>query len=143
MEFDLNRFLQAHNQMYLRAMSEVRNGKKESHWMWFVFPQLKGLGTTGTSMFYGINGLEEAAAYLRHPVLGRHLCEISNALLEINGKSAREIFGHPDDLKLRSCMTLFSLVPGADGVFSAVINTYFFGIRDERTMEILELAKAI
>lgn len=135
---ELVKFLDAQNQMYLKALAEVRNGKKESHWMWFVFPQIKGLGFSETAKFYGIADLEEAEAYLAHPVLGKHLIEISEALLKIEDKTATEIFGTPDDMKLRSCMTLFSKVPGTDEIFEKVLNKYFSGSQDDYTEELLQ-----
>lgn len=135
---DLVRFLEAQNQVYLKALSEVRNGKKQSNWMWFVFPQIKGLGRSDTARFYGIADLEEAAAYLEHPVLGKHLIEISEAVLAVDGKTATEIFGTPDDMKLRSSMTLFSEVTNADPVFSKVLEKYYEGLQDIFTLEILE-----
>lgn len=135
---ELIRFLDAQNQMYLTALAEVRNGHKESHWMWFVFPQIKGLGFSETAKFYGIADLEEAEAYLAHPVLGKHLIEISEALLQINDKTVTEIFGTPDDMKLRSCMTLFSKVPGTDDIFEKVLNKYFGGSFDDYTEELLQ-----
>ncbi len=134
----LTRFLEAQNHLYLKALEEVRNGKKESHWMWFVFPQIKGLGSSEMAKFYGIADLQEAEAYTDHPVLGKHLIEISEALLEIEGKTATEIFGMPDDMKLRSCMTLFSNVPGADKVFKKVLDKYFGGSHDDYTEDLLE-----
>lgn len=127
MRKELSRFLDAQNQVYLKALSEIQNGKKESHWMWYIFPQLKGLGRSETAQFYGIDGLQEATAYLNHPVLGKHLVEISAVLLGIEGKSATDIFGSPDDLKLRSSMTLFAQVPNADPVFQKVLDKYFEG----------------
>ena len=133
----LKRFLDAQDDLYLQALAEVANAKKVTHWMWFIFPQLKGLGFSETAKFYGIDGLDEAAAYLSHPVLGRNLVDISEVLLKINGKTATAIFGTPDDLKLRSCMTLFSKVPNADPVFSNVLDQYFMGITDARTIQIL------
>ena len=135
---ELVKFLDAQNQMYLKALAEVRNGKKESHWMWFVFPQIKGLGFSETAKFYGIADLDEAEAYLAHPVLGKHLIEISEALLNVNGKTATEIFGTPDDMKLRSSMTLFSKVPWTDEVFEKVLNKYFGGSQDDYTEELLQ-----
>lgn len=135
---ELVRFLEAQNQVYLKALAEVRNGRKESHWMWFIFPQVKGLGWSDTAKFYGIADLDEAAAYLAHPVLGKHLVEISQAVLDVDGKTATEIFGSPDDMKLRSCMTLFAKVPGADAVFEKVLDKYFGGSHDEYTEELLE-----
>ncbi|SCY96292.1 DUF1810 domain-containing protein [Flavobacterium caeni] len=124
--------------MYLKALAEVRNGKKESHWMWFVFPQIKGLGFSETAKFYGIADLEEAEAYLAHPVLGKHLIEISEALLKIEDKTATEIFGTPDDMKLRSCMTLFSKVPETDKIFEKILDKYFGGSQDDYTEELLQ-----
>ncbi len=135
---ELVKFLDAQNQMYLKALAEVRNGQKESHWMWFVFPQIKGLGFSETAKFYGIADLDEAEAYLAHPVLGKHLIEISEALLNVNGKTATEIFGTPDDMKLRSSMTLFSKVPWTDEVFEKVLNKYFGGSQDDYTEELLQ-----
>jgi uncharacterized protein (DUF1810 family) len=135
---ELVRFLEAQNQLYLKALTEVKNGKKESHWMWFVFPQIKGLGFSETAKFYGIADLEEAEAYLAHPVLGKHLIEISEAILTIKDKTATEILGTPDDMKLRSSMTLFSKVPNSNLVFEKVLKKYFSGLKDEYTQEILE-----
>lgn len=134
----LTRFLQAQNQMYLKALTEVQNGKKESHWMWFVFPQIQGLGSSETSKLYGITNIEEAESYLAHPVLGKHLIEISKALLEIDNKTAHDIFGSPDDLKLRSSMTLFTLVKNVHPVFSSVLQKYFQGIADINTERLVE-----
>lgn len=136
--YDLKRFLDAQNQLYLKALAEMRNGKKESHWMWFVFPQVKGLGFSETARFYGIADLEEATAYLAHPILGKHLIEISEAVLQIENKTATEIFGAPDDMKLRSSMTLFSKVENADPVFGKVLGKYFMGIQDDYTDDLLK-----
>jgi uncharacterized protein (DUF1810 family) len=135
---ELRRFLDAQNQVYLRALSEIRNGKKMSHWMWYVFPQLVGLGNSETSKEYGILDLAEAKAYLAHPVLGKNLIEISEVLLNLNGRTAEDIFGYPDNLKLRSCMTLFAAADNAHPVFMEVLEKYFDGIVDERTLKILE-----
>lgn len=134
---DFRRFLDAQNQLYLKALSEIRNGRKQSHWMWFIFPQLKGLGHSETPQFYALHGIEDAALYLAHPVLGRHLIEISQALLELPSDDANEILGSPDDLKLRSSMTLFANVCGADPVFEKVIDKYFNGMQDEHTLQLL------
>jgi len=136
-KMELSRFLDAQNQLYLKALSEIRNGSKESHWMWFIFPQLKGLGASETAKFYAIQDLGEATAYLSHPVLGKHLIEIAQALLDIEGKTANEIFGSPDDMKLRSSMTLFANVPNAHAVFERVIDKYFNGLQDERSLQLL------
>jgi len=135
----LTRFLNAQNQMYLKALAEVRNGRKESHWMWFIFPQVKGLGFSETAKFYGIDDLEEATAYLNHPVLGKHLIEISETLFQISGKTATQIFGAPDDMKLRSSMTLFSKVKNANPIFNKILEKYFLGFEDDYTLELLNL----
>ena len=135
---ELIRFLEAQNQMYLTALTEVKNGSKRSHWMWFIFPQVKGLGTSETARYFGLNGISEATEYLKHPVLGRHLVEISQTLLALEGKTARQIFGTPDDLKLRSCMTLFAVVENSNPVFSRVLEKYFNGQPDALTLSILE-----
>jgi uncharacterized protein (DUF1810 family) len=133
----LNRFLDAQASSYEQALSEVKSGRKRSHWMWFIFPQLQGLGYSETARFYAIKDLQEAQLYLQHPVLGPRLVEISNAMLELEGKTANQILGNPDDLKLRSSMTLFDAVPGADPVFKAVIDKYYSGKADEKTLQLL------
>ena len=137
MEAKLNRFLEAQNQTYLKALSEIKNGCKESHWMWYIFPQVKGLGHSEMANYYGINGLDEATAYLQHPVLRKHLVEISTAVLNTDDKSAADIFNSPDDLKLRSSMTLFANAENTDQVFTAVLDKYFNGKPDVRTLDIL------
>jgi len=136
--YKLIRFLDAQNQVYLKALSEIKAGRKQSHWMWYIFPQLTGLGSSENARYFGITNLGEAAAYLQHPTLGKHLIEITKALLAIKGKSASDIFGYPDDLKLHSSMTLFSLVENTDPVFNEVINKYFRGLLDSHTLELLE-----
>ena len=133
----LTRFLEGQNQFYLKALAEIKNGCKESHWMWFIFPQLKGLGRSTTAEFYGINDLDEAEAYLLHPILGKHLIEISEILLTLGNKTATQIFGTPDDLKLLSSMTLFSNAKNANPVFEQVIAKYFNGKPDERTLQLI------
>lgn len=133
----LPRFLEAQNHTYLKALSEINSGKKTSHWMWYVFPQLKGLGKSDMAQFYGIEDLKEAEDYLDHPVLGKHLIAISEVLLRIEGKTANEIFGSPDDLKLRSCMTLFANAGKSNPVFNAVLEKYFSGVPDTKTLELI------
>lgn len=135
--YNLKRFLDAQNHVYLKALSEIRNGRKETHWMWFIFPQLEGLGQSETARFYAIADLQEAADYLAHPVLGRHLVQISEELLNIRDKSARELFGSPDDAKLRSSMTLFANVENSNPVFAAVLDHYFNNVQDEMTLKLL------
>ena len=136
---DLIKFLEAQNQLYLKALSEIKEGKKSTHWMWFIFPQVKGLGSSETAQYYAIKDLNEAAAYLLHPVLGKHLIEISNEVLNLKGKTATQIFGTPDDLKLRSCMTLFASIKNADPIFQKVLIKYFDGLPDSLTLQLLNL----
>jgi uncharacterized protein (DUF1810 family) len=133
----LGKFLDAQKEVYKNALSEIKAGRKTSHWMWFIFPQIKGLGRTDIAIFYSIADIEEATAYLSHPILGHNLIEISKAVFNIENKTAREIFGKPDDRKLRSCMTLFSMVKNADPIFKRVIAKYFEGQEDINTIEIL------
>ena len=134
---ELSRFLETQENVYSSALSEIRNGKKKTHWMWFIFPQISGLGTTEMSIKYSIKNLDEAVSYLNHPVLGKRLKEITAELLKIKGKSALEIFGSPDDKKLKSCMTLFSIASQGPNLFLNVLDLYFKGEKDERTLEIL------
>ena len=123
--YNLNRFLLAQEDTYELALREIQAGKKKSHWMWFIFPQLKGLGTSFNSTFYGISGQDEAEAYLAHPVLGSRLIEISKVLLTHAEKPIEQILGYTDSLKLKSCMELFASVPACDPVFDALINSFF------------------
>lgn len=139
MASNLKRFLAAQDRDYDRALAEIKNGRKQSHWMWYVFPQLAGLGFSETARFYAINDLQEAADYLNHPVLGSRLVDITAALLPINGKTANQIFGSPDDLKLRSSMTLFSLVENTNPVFQAVLAKYYGGSPDPKTLALCGL----
>ena len=132
----LERYIKAQERDYAQALSEMRNGLKTSHWIWYIFPQIAGLGYSEMSRQYAIRDMDEAKSYLAHPVLGKRLIEISNALLTHN-QSARSIMGSPDDLKLRSCMTLFSLVPGADPVFEQVLHKFFDGKKDGATLELV------
>lgn len=136
-DYNLERFIDAQSADYTTALEEIRGGKKQSHWMWYIFPQVLGLGYTSTSVQYSIKDLKEATAYLQHEVLGKRLIEISKALLALKTRDAYEVFGSPDDLKLRSSMTLFSLVPGADKVFQSVLDKFFHGNKDEKTLQLL------
>ena len=137
MDYQLERFYKPQDSEYETALREVRNGRKTSHWMWYIFPQLRGLGHSSMSDYYGISGEEEARAYLADPVLGKRLVEISEALMELEDKDPAGIFGFPDTMKLRSCMTLFAEVSGEDSVFRRVLKAYFDGVRDERTIWLL------
>ena len=134
---DLNRFVRAQETSYDRALAEVRDGCKRSHWMWYIFPQIQGLGFSSTAQYYAIRDLQEAKDYLAHPVLGPRLREISSALLSLEGLSAHQIFGFPDDLKLRSCMTLFRLADLEDSLFEQVLEKYYDGIPDSKTVDIV------
>ena len=131
--FNLRRFVDAQDRVYDRVLSELRRGEKTSHWMWFVFPQLRGLGHSTTAMTYGISSREEAEAYLQHPILGERLKECTALVNRIEGRSLGEIFGYPDDLKFRSCMTLFALVSPKEPVFQEALNKYCGGEIDEAT----------
>ncbi|MCI1185959.1 DUF1810 domain-containing protein [Hymenobacter sp. DH14] len=137
MKTSLTRFLEAQTSSYPAALAEIKNGRKRSHWMWFIFPQIQGLGLSETARFYAIQDLREAEEYARHPVLGARLVEISTALLGLKSNDAHAIMGSPDDLKLKSSMTLFAAVPGADPVFQAVLAKFFGGAQDEKTMRII------
>lgn len=134
---NLTRFLDAQQRDYKTAFSEIKSGRKRSHWMWYIFPQVAGLGYSEMAQFYGIKHRDEAIAYLAHPVLGKRLVAITNALLDLRENNAKKVMGSPDDMKLRSCMTLFSLVPGTDPVFEAVLKKFFDGKKDQATVELL------
>jgi uncharacterized protein (DUF1810 family) len=134
---DLGRFVQAQEGVYERALAEVRGGRKRSHWMWYVFPQLDGLGSSPTAKRYAIRSAAEAEAYLAHPVLGPRLAACAEAALGVQGRSAAEVFGSPDDLKLRSCATLFACVSPAGSVFHRLLDRYFRGERDATTLRLL------
>ncbi len=135
--FDLARFTSAQEAVYDQALAEIRRGDKRSHWMWFIFPQLDGLGFSSTAKHYAIKSPAEARQYLDHPVLGSRLRECADAVLAVEGRSASDIFGSPDDLKLKSCMTLFEAIAGPDSVFGHVLYSYYQGKRDNRTLDIL------
>ena len=134
---NLKRFLDAQEADYSIALSEIKTGKKRSHWMWYIFPQIQGLGFSETSRFYGIKDINEAQEFLEHPVLGARLVEISSQLLDLKGNNANKIFGSPDDLKLKSSMTLFASVPKTDPVFQLVLDKFFGGNKDSQTLSII------
>jgi uncharacterized protein (DUF1810 family) len=138
--YDLDRFVRAQAPDYERALAELRDGKKRSHWMWYIFPQLEGLGLSTMSVRYSIKSAAEARAYLDHPVLGPRIRECAGVVRDIVGRSALEIFGSPDDLKLRSSATLFAAVSDI-GVFEQVLQKYFDGERDKETLRRLEEAR--
>lgn len=135
--FELSRFINAQETIYNRVLAELKRGDKQSHWMWYIFPQLDGLAQSTKSKYYAIKSKEEALAYLDHPILGSRLLECANIVHEIEGKTASEIFGYPDDLKLKSSMTLFSVV-ASNSVFLDIINKYFEGEKDIKTLQLLK-----
>ena len=135
--YDLDRFLKGQARNYDAALREIREGCKRSHWMWYVFPQIQGLGYSSTAQYYAIKDLGEAKAYLQHPILRERLLEISGALLQLNTHNASEVFGWPDDMKLRSSMTLFAEAEPTCEVFQKVLDQYFGGKKDENTLSIL------
>ncbi len=137
--FNLLRFVSAQEDVFAVALSELRRGRKESHWMWFIFPQMDGLATSSTARKYAIRSLDEARAYLGHSVLGPRLLECCRAILSVHGKSASDIMGSPDDTKLKSSMTLFSLVTSTQPEFREIIWVYFGGKHDRRTLELLKI----
>ncbi|MEO7976771.1 DUF1810 domain-containing protein [Flavobacterium sp.] len=143
---DLTRFLDAQNKLYLTAYSELKKGKKQTHWMWFIFPQIKGLGKSTIANYYAIANLKEAEDFLNHPVLAKHLIEICKVLLAYKKKSAEAIFGELDAKKLCSSMTLFSQVENADSVFQEILDVFFSGYSDPLTLSYtavpLEIAMA-
>lgn len=135
--FNLSRFLEAQQDSYDSAETELAAGRKRSHWMWFVFPQIDGLGTSPTAKYYAMSGAAEASKYLEHPVLGKRLIDCTKAMIALEGKSAAEILGTPDDLKFCSCMTLFETVAGPESVFAIALDKYFAGRRDRLTLTLL------
>jgi uncharacterized protein (DUF1810 family) len=133
--FDLERFVDAQAGVYERVCGELRAGRKQSHWMWFVFPQIRGLGSSEMAVRYAISSLEEAKAYLRHDVLGVRLRECAGILIGVQGRTVEEIFGYPDDLKFHSSMTLFAKAAEEEGVFQEALGKYFGGAMDGGTLE--------
>lgn len=137
--FDLDRFVGAQASTYQRVVTEIRSGRKQSHWMWFVFPQMQGLGYSATARRYGITGLPEARAYLAHPVLGARLRQCAELLERLDaGESATDIFGSTDAMKLRSSLTLFAQAAGRESIFERLLDKYFAGERDHLTLAVLQ-----
>ena len=144
---DLERFVQAQRGDYHRALEEVQSGQKRTHWMWYIFPQLAGLGSSVMAQQYAIRSIAEAEAYLRHPILGPRLVQIAQAVLDVRGRSAQQIFGSPDDLKLRSSATLFSIAAAQarlpqGRVFDRLMDVYFDGRPDAQTQRLLGMDRA-
>ena len=138
MKKSLDRFLIAQQNYYYDAYTELKAGKKRSHWMWFIFPQIRGLGYSDMAKYYAIESREEAENYITDPTLGHNLIEISTVLLEIKDNDAKEVMGEPDDRKLQSCMTLFSTVAPEIDVFEKVLQKFYNGVKDSKTLEILQ-----
>ena len=137
--FELSRFVTAQNLVFDAVLAELRAGRKETHWMWFIFPQLRALGRSPTAIFYGISSIEEARAYLRNPILAERLARTIDALIGTCDRAAHDILGSPDDLKLRSSMTLFNEAAGKDGErFRLVLDRFFSGEPDQRTLELID-----
>lgn len=136
--YDLNRFLSAQEGVYERALAELKGGEKRTHWMWFIFPQIDGLGYSPTAKRYSIKSMEEARQYLNHPVLGKRLLECTEAVVALKGGSLSEIFGYPDDMKFKSSMTLFEKIAGSGSVFSSALDKYCHGERDAATLRLLD-----
>ena len=134
---DLDRYVEAQRSHYDHALAEIRRGRKRTHWMWFIFPQIAGLGSSPTSQHYAIRDRAEAEAYLRHSVLGPRLIECAEAAAAVEGRTVAEVFGYPDDLKLRSCATLFGVVSPTGSVFERLLDKYFGGRPDEKTLQLL------
>lgn len=134
---DLTRFLKAQATNYTDALAEISKGKKRTHWMWYVFPQIQGLGFSETARYYSIKDTDEANAYIAHPVLGSRLIEISKALLALDSNNANAVLGSPDDMKLKSSMTLFAALPNANPIFELVLQKYFNGEKDDKTLKII------
>lgn len=139
--YNLDRYIEAQRGLFEQACSELRRGRKVGHWMWFVFPQIAGLGASAMSQRYAIGSLDEARAYLAHPVLGPRLREICGIVLGVQDRGVEEIFGYPDDMKFRSSMTLFARAAADDGMFVEVLRKYFGGMEDDTTLRILGLGK--
>ena len=140
LNFDLDRFIDAQNGIYGQALSELKAGRKRSHWMWFIFPQIAGLGTSSMAEKYAIRSAEEAAAYLADPILGTRLLRCVDAMLSVNDRSAHDILGSPDDLKFRSSLTLFAAISDHGSLFHRAIDKYYAGEFDKRTVELLDAA---
>lgn len=133
----LTRFTEAQANNYTDALAEIKNGKKRTHWMWYIFPQIQGLGNSEFARVYAIKDINEAEAYLDHPVLGKRLIEISTTLLQLQNNDAYSVFGSPDDMKLHSCMTLFSLTSNPNVVFEKVLQKFFNGVKETKTLQII------
>ncbi len=138
-EYSIKRFVDAHQKSFVLALGEIRAGYKVSHWMWYIFPQIRGLGHSETAEYYAIEDLDEAKAYLQEPVLAAHMQEICEALLENESGNAEEVMGWPDDLKLRSSMTLFAAADPENKIYQRILDKFFEGKPDEKTLQLLRV----
>ena len=136
-DYNLTRFVSAQETTYHSVIAELKRGRKTSHWIWYIFPQITGLGSSLTSEAFAIKSLAEARAYLAHSVLGERLKQCTSLVLQVSGRSAEDVFGYPDYLKFRSCITLFNAVADDDDIFREALDKYYGGVGDERTLEIL------
>ncbi|MEP7270858.1 MAG: DUF1810 domain-containing protein [Acidobacteriota bacterium] len=141
--YNLNRFVRAQEDDYERALSELKGGQKRSHWMWYIFPQIDGLAFSPTSKHFSIKSVDEVKSYIDHPVLGPRLLECAEAVVSVEGRSAAQIFGSPDDLKLMSCATLFACVSEPGSVFDRILEKYYHGRRDARTLKLIGIDSAM
>lgn len=139
--YNLDKFIEAQQEDYNQALKEIRNGRKLTHWVWYIFPQIKGLGTSDTAIYYSIESLEEAKAYLKNEYLKHNLLEISQALLELNSNNPTEILGYPDDLKVKSCMTLFHYADPSITIFKEIIDKFYNGKFDTNTINLINMYK--
>jgi len=135
--YDLARFVRAQENDYEQALSEIKSGRKRTHWMWYIFPQIDGIAFSSTSKRYSIKSVAEARAYLAHPILGPRLLKCAEEVVRVEGRTAADIFGSPDDVKLRSCATLFACVSPRNSVFDRLLDKYYGGGRDGKTLELL------
>jgi uncharacterized protein (DUF1810 family) len=142
-EFQLRRFLEAQETSYFTALEELKSGKKHTHWIWYVFPQLRGLGTSSMSQSFGLSGLAEARSYLAHPVLGARLRESIEALLNLHEQSAESVLGELDAAKLRSCLTLFSRAEPTTQLFNTALERFYSGQPDRKTLELLSASREV
>ena len=142
-KFKLNRFIKAQEETYNSAMDELKSGSKYGHWMWFIFPQVEGLGSTEMTKKFSIKSLEEAKAYLKHAILGERLLESCEILLKLEDVSISDVMGFPDDLKLRSSMTLFESASSKNSIFSKVIDEYYESSRDNKTLDLLNILEKL
>ena len=142
-KFNLNRFIKAQEETYSSAMDEIKSGGKYGHWMWFIFPQLEGLGSTEMTKKFSIKSLEEAKAYLKHAILGERLLESCEILLKLEDVSISDVMGFPDDLKLRSSMTLFESASSKNSIFSKVLDEYYESSRDNKTLDLLNILEKL